>query len=121
MSEPVFFTPGLETIQLPWEYTAANAISGLLFLIGIVVAGITIQKILGGEETRGSIKLWIGSGFVFLLLHQVAEIKTYSGIHGGFPETLFGELHILLLQPLGGIMYLLSSYLLYKKMKEMKT
>ncbi len=121
MSEPTFFTPGLETIQLPWEYTAANALSGILFIIGIVIAGRVIQKYLGGEETRGAIKLWIGSGFVFLILHQVAEIKTYSGIHGGFPQTLFGELHILLLQPLGGILYLLGGFLLYKKMKEIKS
>lgn len=117
--EEVFFAKSLNYVTVAPEYWIGNGISGVLFLIGIIIAARTIRNYLGGKEMIGAIKLWIASGFVFVLLHEVAEIVCISGLHGGFPETLWGHIHIYLFQPLGGLMYLLASVILFKKMKKL--
>lgn len=118
-AQEVVWSQFLHYIKLNPAYYWGNGIGALLFLLGVILTASAIKRQLGGEKLQLGIRTWIASGFVFVFLHEIPEIMAISGMHGGFPTTLYGHLHILLFQPLGGVLYFLGGYLIYREVNEL--
>ncbi|MFH0929298.1 MAG: hypothetical protein V1818_03010 [Candidatus Aenigmatarchaeota archaeon] len=100
-----------------WEILGAEVYSAFFLIIGTVML-IGFLKFFGGEKFK-KYAFMIGSGmFLFAILHQTGEIVCLSGIHGGFPKTLYGSIHILVLCSIGSIIFFIGCFMLQKRYLE---
>lgn len=101
------FTIGLEYLVSD-IYGAFFMLLGTLMMIGFL-------KLFAGEGLK-KYSVMIGSGMLlFSVLHEFGEFICGSGIHGGYPQTFLGSLHIVFLGSIGSIIFFIGCYLLQKR------
>lgn len=113
----VFFSSGAHYLRLPSQFLISDIIAGILLLVGMLYLAGVMKIFMGGEEVRKYASLPVVGMLLYTVFHQGGEFACESALHGGFPTNLFGSVHIVVLQSLGGLVFLFGSVLFYLKMK----
>lgn len=93
---------------------ASDLISAILILVGTIYLTGVLKLFLGNKLRAPS--LMIGSGLLlFALLHEFGELLYGFGIHGGFPKTLFGSVHIIVFGSAGSAIFFAGCCLIYRR------
>ncbi|MFH1474051.1 MAG: hypothetical protein ABIE55_04150 [Candidatus Aenigmatarchaeota archaeon] len=93
-----------------FEMLGAEIYSVFFLTIGTVML-IGFLKIFGGKRFK-KYAFMVGAGmFLFAVLHEMGEVVCLSGIHGGFPETIYGSIHIILLCSIGSIIFFIGCFM----------
>jgi hypothetical protein len=122
MSTPevqVFYSSGLHHHQLPAQYFISDFIAGAFLLIGMLYLSQVMKIFLGGDMVRKYANRPVVGILLYTIFHQGGELACESTLHGGFPTNLFGSLHILVFQSMGGIVFLFGSFMFYQKMRDL--
>lgn len=99
---------------MPVELWIADIINAIALFIGMLIL-LRFLKKFGGLEIR-KYSVWIGVGILFYaIFHEGGEVLYGSGLHGGFPKTLWGSFHIVFFGIIGSLIFLIGSYMFTKK------
>jgi hypothetical protein len=113
----VFFSSGVHYLKLPAQYLISDLLAGLLFLIGMLYLAGVMKIFMGGDEVRRFAAMPVVGMLLYTVFHQGGEFACESALHGGFPTNIYGTIHIIVLQSIGGLVFLYGSVLFYLKMK----
>ncbi len=113
----VFFSSGVHYLRLPSQFLISDLIAGALLLAGMLYLASVMKIFMGGDEVRKYASLPVVGILLYAVFHQGGEFACESALHGGFPTNLFGSVHIVVLQSVGGLVFLFGSALFYLKMK----
>ncbi len=96
---------------------ASDFISATLITIGTLYLT-SVLKIFGGTKLKAPSAM-IGIGLMlFTILHEFSEFLYGIDVHGGFPKTLFGSVHLIVFGAIGSIIFLSGCYMLNKRYSE---
>jgi hypothetical protein len=115
----VFYSSGVHYLQLPFQYIISDIVSGLLLLIGMLYLAQVMKIFMGGYMVRKYAARPVIGILLYTVFHQGGELACESTLHGGFPTNIFGTIHIILLQCIGGIVFLIGSFQFYVVMKRL--
>lgn len=113
----VFFSSGAHYLRLPSQFLISDLIAGALLLIGILYLAKVMKTFMGGDEVRKYAATPVVGILLYTVFHQGGEFACESALHGGFPSNIYGSVHIIILQSVGGLVFLFGSALFYFKMK----
>jgi hypothetical protein len=112
-----FYSSGAHYLHLPSQYLISDLVAGALLLIGMVYLASVMKVFMGGAEVRKYATTPVVGMLLYTVFHQGGEFACESTLHGGFPTNLFGSFHIIILQSMGGLVFLSGSILFYLKMR----
>ncbi len=92
---------------LPTELWIADIINAVLLFAGAVL----IMRFMQGTAIKKWTRLAIIGILLFAVFHEGGEILYGSGIHGGYPETLWGSAHILFFGIFGSLVFFISAFM----------
>lgn len=113
----VFYSSGVHYLKLPEQYLISDFLAGLFLLVGMLYLAMVMKNFMGGDEVRKYAATPVGGMLLYTIFHQGGEFACESTLHGGFPTNIFGSLHILIFQSIGGLVFLAGSILFYLKMR----
>lgn len=115
----VFYSSGLQNHQLPFQYFISDFIAGACLLVGMFYLAQVMTVFLGGYKVRKYAYRPVTGILLYTIFHQGGELACESTLHGGVPTNLFGTIHILIFQSMGGIVFLVGSIMFYQKMRSL--
>lgn len=113
----VFYSSGVHYLKLPEQYLISDFLAGLFLLVGMLYLAQVMKIFMGGAEVRKYAATPVVGILLYTIFHQGGELACESTLHGGFPTNIFGSLHILILQSIGGAVFLVGSFFFYVKMR----
>lgn len=113
----VFYSSGAHYLRLPSQFIVSDLIAGVLLLVGMLYLASVMKVFMGGDEVRKYAAIPVVGMLLYTIFHQGGEFICESALHGGFPSNIFGTIHIVVLQSVGGMVFLVGSALFYFKMK----
>ncbi|MBU2559276.1 hypothetical protein KKA03_00095 [archaeon] len=113
----VFYSSGAHYLRLPSQFIVSDVIAGILLLIGMIYLASVMKVFMGGDEVRKYATTPVVGILLYTILHQGGEFMCETSLHGGFPSNIFGTIHIVVLQSIGGLVFLVGSALFYFKMR----
>ena len=112
-----FYSSGTHYLHLPVQYLISDLVAGALLLVGMLSLAGVMKIFMGGDEVKKYATFPVVGIFLYTIFHQGGEFACESTLHGGFPTNIFGTLHIVILQSMGGLVFLFGSVLFYLKMR----
>lgn len=92
----------------------SDFISAILLFAGTLFLVSTLKVFAGSRLKSASIMVSFGL-LLFSLLHEFGEFMYGAGIHGGFPKTFLGSMHIIFFGAAGSFIFFMGCYLIYKR------
>lgn len=113
----VFYSSGVHYLHLPSQFLISDLVAGALLFIGMIYLANVMKTFMGGDEVRKYATTPVVGMLLYTIFHQGGEFACESAIHGGFPSNVYGSLHVIVLQSVGGLVFLVGSIMFYRKMK----
>jgi len=98
-------------VVFPPELWIADIINAILLFLGSLL----LMRFMRGTAIRKWTRLSVVGILLFAMFHEGGEIIYGSGIHGGFPKTLWGSFHILFFGIVGSALFFVAAFMVNRE------